>query len=344
VSSPGGSRRNPIMADVARSAGVSHQTVSRVLNNHPNVRPATRERVLAAIEQLGYRRNSSARALVTRRTRTLGVVAFDTTLYGPASTLFAIEQAARAAGYFISIVSLKMITHDAVRQALNYLADQSVDGLIVIAPQRSAVDALADLPHDMPVVAVEGGHAPDLPVVCVDQVGGALLATRHLLELGHRSVWHIAGPLDWLEAEGRVQGWRGALEEAGVEPPYLLHGDWSPRSGYEAGRLLAQVKELTAVFVANDQMALGLLGAFRAAGIRVPADVSVVGFDDIPESEFFAPPLTTIRQEFSEVGRESIRILLEQLDGTSRQDGLYPRLEVPATLITRSSTGAPRSR
>src|ERR687897_1264906 len=150
--------RPAVMADVARRAGVSHQTVSRVLNDHPNVRESTRDRVLQAIEELAYRRNSTARALVTRRSQTLGVVAFDTTLYGPASTLFGVEQAAREAGYFLSIVSLKAITRSTVDDALGYLAAQSVDGLIVIAPQRQAVEALAAVPSDLPVVAVEGGR------------------------------------------------------------------------------------------------------------------------------------------------------------------------------------------
>src|SRR5690606_565961 len=142
-----------------------------------------------------YRRNSSARALVTRRTQTLGVVAFDTTLYGPASTLFGVEDAARDAGYFINIVSLKTITRASVLDALDYLTARSVEGLVVSAPQRTAVEALAALPDDLPTVAVEGGEAPDLPVVCVDQAAGATAVTRHLLELGHRTVWHVAGPL-----------------------------------------------------------------------------------------------------------------------------------------------------
>jgi DNA-binding LacI/PurR family transcriptional regulator len=333
------------MADVARLAGVSHQTVSRVLNDHPNVKPATRGRVRAAIEELAYRRNSTARALATSRTQILGVVAIDSTLYGPASTLFAIEQAAREAHYFVSIVSLKTINRETIRRAFEYLAEQSVDGLVVIAPWWSAAEALADLPGDLPVVVVEGGHAPGLPVVCVDQFGGGLVATRHLLELGHRTVWHVAGPQDWLEAGGRVQGWRGALEAAGAEVPEMLCGDWSPDSGYRAGlSLVARRREVTAVFVANDQMALGLLSAFREAGIEVPADISVVGFDDIPESAYFAPPLTTIRQEFSKVGRACMGLLLDRLDGGPVPDGPPTRLVVPAALVERASAGPPRAR
>jgi DNA-binding LacI/PurR family transcriptional regulator len=334
--------RPAVMADVARRAGVSHQTVSRVLNDHPNVRPETRERVLRAIEELAYRRNSSARALVTRRTNTLGVVAFDTTLYGPASTLFGIEQAAREAGYFISIVSLKTITGKSVSEALDYLAEQSVDGVIVIAPQRTAAEALAALPAQVPVVAVEGGRAPDRPVVCVDQPAGARAATQHLLDLGHESVWHVAGPQDWLEAEARRDAWQATLVAAGAPVPEVVTGDWSPRSGYAAGQVLAERRaagaDVTAVFVANDQMALGMLRAFQEAGINVPRDVSVVGFDDIPEAEFFSPPLTTVRQDFAALGRNSIGVLLDQIeDDTSHPP---PRVVVPASLIVRSSTTA----
>jgi DNA-binding LacI/PurR family transcriptional regulator len=332
----GQDRRNPAMTDVARVAGVSHQTVSRVLNGHPNVRESTRERVLAAIDQLEYRRNLAARALVTRRTETLGVVAFDTTLYGPASTLFGVEQAAREAGYFLSIVSLKAITRSTVDEAIGYLAGQSVDGLIVIAPQRHAVEALAAVPPDLPVVAVEGGRAPNLPVVCVDQAEGAAMATRHLLELGHETVWHVAGPQDWLEAEGRLQAWQATLEAADARVPEPLSGDWSPRSGYEAGRRLAGRDDVTAVFVANDQMALGLLRAFREAGVDVPGRVSVAGFDDIPEAEFFSPPLTTVRQNFAEVGRRSIDVLLGRIGGRQVET---PRVVVPPTFVPRASTG-----
>ncbi|TDE07958.1 LacI family DNA-binding transcriptional regulator [Jiangella asiatica] len=329
------------MADVARIAGVSHQTVSRVLNGHPNVRASTRERVLAAIDQLGYRRNLSARALVTRRTNTLGVVAFDTTLYGPASTLFGIEQAARDAGYFVSIVSLKTITRKNVDEALDYLTAQAVDGMIAIAPQIEAAAAVSRVPGHLPVVAVEGGEAGATPVVAVDQVAGARLATQHLLDLGHRTVWHVAGPAEWLEAEGRTTGWQATLEQAGAPVPRLIQGDWSPRAGYEAGRAIAADREAGAIFVGNDQMALGLLRALTEAGIRVPDDISVVGFDDIPEAEFFSPPLTTVRQDFAEVGRRSIGLLLDLIESGSVGRDEHERIVVPPTLVTRKSTAPP---
>ncbi|GGO04314.1 LacI family transcriptional regulator [Microbispora rosea subsp. aerata] len=339
---PNVDRRPPVMADVARLAGVSHQTVSRVLNDHPNVRAETRTRVLRAIDQLGYRRNLVARALVTKHSRTLGVVSFDTTLYGPASTVYGIEQAARDAGYFVSIVSLRTIDRAGVNDAIGYLAEQGVDGIVVVAPQRSAARALDDLPAGMPAVAVEGWHQGDVSVVSVDQVEGAKLATSHLLDLGHETVWHVSGPADWLEAEGRIEGWRAVLTAAGRPIPDMLTGDWSPRSGYQAGKQLAAMAgDVTAVFVANDQMALGLLRAFTEEGVKVPEQISIVGFDDIPESEFFSPPLTTIRQDFGAVGRRSIDVLLRQIES----GGALPheRLVVPPQFVLRASTAvAPR--
>jgi DNA-binding LacI/PurR family transcriptional regulator len=319
------------MADVARTLGLSHQTVSRVLNDHRSVRPDTRARVLKAIEELGYRRNPAARALVTRRSHTLGVVSFDTTLYGPASTVFAVEQAAGEAGYFVSVVSLKQITEDAVGEAIERLTTQSVDGIVVVAPLRSAAAALSAIGTELPAVIVEGGSAPGLASVYVDQATGARLVTRHLLDRGATTVWHVAGPSNWIEAENRVVGWREELKRAGVSVHKPMRGDWSPRSGYEAGRRLARGKRLDAVFVGNDQMALGLLRAFHEAGIRVPEDVLVAGFDDVPEAAYYTPPLTTVRQDFATVGRRSVELLLEQVaSGPSarRQSVVAPELVV----------------
>jgi DNA-binding LacI/PurR family transcriptional regulator len=330
--------RPPTMADVALVAGVSHQTVSRVLGDHPNVREETRAKVLRAIEELGYRRNSSARALATRRTRTLGVVASDTTLYGPASTLFALEEAARAEGYLVSTVTLRELTMETLSEALDHLSGGGVEGVVAIAPQRSAVDALSELRCPFPVVIVGSGQGVDIPSVSVDQYLGGRLATSHLLTAGHRNVWHLAGPEEWQEASDRAAGWRTTLEAAGVEPPLLLRGDWSPLSGYRAGQELAGWvgRGLTAVFVANDQMALGVLRALREAGVRTPQDVAVVGFDDIPESEFFAPPLTTVRQDFATVGRRGIALLLELIEG--RPPVTTARLAIEPQLVVRAST------
>ena len=323
------------MADVAKLAGVSLQTVSRVINDSPHVRADTRERVQDAMRKLEYRPNPVARALVTGRSRTLGVVSFDTTLHGPASTLFGIERAAHEADYFVSIVSLRSLASSSVVSAVERLRDQGVDGILVIAPQESATSALLHLPEDVPVVAAEAGPDDSVPLVAVDQFEGAQMATSHLLELGHRTVWHISGPVDWLEAQDRMRGWRSTLEAAGALAPAVLHGDWSAGAGDELGRDLAANPDVTAVFVANDQMALGLLRALHEAGRRIPGDISVVGFDDIPEAEYFTPPLTTVRQNFNEMGRRSLLLLLEQIESGVRE---ARRETVAPELIVRAST------
>jgi DNA-binding LacI/PurR family transcriptional regulator len=327
--------RRAVMSDVAKLAGVSHQTVSRVINGSEQVREETRERVLAAMRMLDYRPNPVARALVTGRSNTIGVVSFDTTLYGPASTLFGIERAAHEEGYFTSIVSLKSLDRPSVLTAVDRLRGQAVDGILVIAPQVTAVHAVAHLPADVALVAVEAGPDDEVPVVAVDQFAGAAAATRHLLELGHRTVWHIAGPGDWQESRQRIAGWRHALEAAGAEQLAPLAGDWSARAGYELGQRLMAEPDVTAVFVANDQMALGLLRVLHETGRNVPGDVSIVGFDDVPEAAYFTPPLTTVRQDFMEMGRRSLHLLLGEIDNGTRST---TRDIVPPELIVRAST------
>jgi DNA-binding LacI/PurR family transcriptional regulator len=340
----GGVRRRPrapVMSDVGALAGVSHQTVSRVINGSPHVRPETREKVLAAMEELGYRPNPVARALVTGRSKTLGVVSFDTTLYGPASTLFGIERAAHEAGYFMIVASLEELSRSSVVDAVERLRRQGVEGILVIAPHLEAGDALLHAPSDVPMVAAEAGPENGVPVVAVDQLAGASSATRHLLELGHETVWHITGPTNFIESQQRETGWRATLEAAGAEAPPPLVGDWSPRAGYELGRGLSRDPAVTAVFVANDQMALGLLRALHEAGRDVPGEISVVGFDDIPEAAFFQPPLTTVRQDFIEMGRRSLRLLLRTIEmGRSAPEEPL----VPPELIVRRSTGPPPER
>jgi DNA-binding LacI/PurR family transcriptional regulator len=327
----------PVMGDVARLAGVSHMTVSRVLNQPNSVRPETRDRVRQAIEQLGYRPNSAARSLVTRRSRVLGVVCFDTTLYGPASTLNGIEHAAEDAGYAVSVASLRRSTAGSAVQAVQRLVDQSVDGLVLIVPQTSAaVSFFRALPGDVPVVAVESA-LPAVTSVAVDQVLGARQITGHLLSLGHETVYHVRGPADWSEANGRVEGWRAALEEHGGSVPRPLVGDWSAKSGYAAGQRLASNTQVTAIFAANDSMALGVLRALHEAGLRVPEDVSVVGFDDIPEAAFMTPPLTTVRQPFREVGRRSIEILVAAIEGADVTAG---SAVMPPQVVVRESAAA----
>jgi DNA-binding LacI/PurR family transcriptional regulator len=289
--------------------------------------------------ELDYRPNPVARALVTGRSRTLGVVSFDTTLYGPASTLFGIERAAHTEGYFVSIVSVTSLDRASVLGAVERLRAQGVDGILIITPQELAAEAVLHVPPDLAVVAVEAGPEEQVPVVAVDQFAGAVAATQHLLALGHRTVWHVAGPSDWLEARQRIDGWAAALEAAGADPPPLLTGDWSARSGYELGRRLATVRDVTAIFAANDQMALGILRAVHEAGREVPRDLSIVGFDDIPEAQFFTPPLTTVRQDFNEMGRQSLMLLLGEIAAPQRSSS---RVVVDPELRIRDSTAPPR--
>jgi DNA-binding LacI/PurR family transcriptional regulator len=250
-----------------------------------------------------------------------------------------VERAAHAAGYFVSIVSLESLERAAVVRAIERLRGVGVDGIMVIAPHLAAAHALWDLPEDVPVVAVEAGPDEGVPVVAVDQYRGARMATEHLLNMGHQVIGHLAGPADWLEAQHRIEGWRDALADAGAVGSRPLRGDWSPRSGYELGRELLAMKGLTAAFVANDQMALGLLRLLHETGREVPGDVSVVGFDDIPEAEFFTPPLTTVRQDFNEMGRRGLHVLLEVISGGDRN---AEQLRVTPELIVRKSAAPPR--
>ncbi len=325
------------MADVARLAGVSHQTVSRVLNDHPNVRPQTRQTVLAAISQLGYRPNAAARTLVTRRTRTLGVISFDTTLFGPASMLYGIERAA-AHAYFVLVASLPALDRRSVLEAVERFLDQGVEGIVVIAPMTSAVTACSRIRSQVPLIAVGcGTHAP-LASAAVDNSAGAALATSHLLGLGHPTVHHIAGPATWLDAQERVAGWRQALRAAGAAEPEPLGGVWSATSGYRIGHRIAGDARVTAVFCGNDHMALGLLRALAEGGRRVPGDISVVGFDDIPESAYFLPPLTTVRQDFGELGRRAVGALIDMINGRQWPGAC---MRIPPSLVVRASAAPP---
>ncbi len=328
------------MTDVAALAEVSYQTVSRVLNDHPSVRESTRARVLAAIDQLGYRPNYAARSLVTGRSQTLGVLALDVADWSGLTALYGIERTARNAGYFVSIASLDAVDRASVHRAVDRLAEQGMAGLLVIAPVEATSDALTALPGDLPVVAIEGDPSGPVASVTVDQVSGARQATEHLLELGHETVFHVAGPRDWMQSRHRIEGWRSALTDAGAEVNMPLSGDWSAESGYEAGKLLAQIPDLTAVFVSNDQMALGVLLALNERGLSVPGDVSVAGFDDLPESGFYSPPLTTVQQSFQEVGRAGLTLLLDQVENGA-PGGEHQVVET--RLVVRSSTG-PSSR
>ncbi|MGI5423560.1 LacI family DNA-binding transcriptional regulator [Streptomyces sp. CA-179760] len=343
----GRSRRNfagtrPVMADVARLAGVSKQTVSRVLNDHPAVRTETREAVLEAMRSLGYRPSRSARSLASGRTRMLGVISFDAARYGPASILTAINTAAQEAGYLVSSIALDTADHGTVVEAVNRLSAEGADGVIAIAPQQWVGRALAETDLGTPLVVLESALDASTPLVTGDSRTGARKATEHLLGLGHATVWHIAGPTGWTSADHRLASWQSTLQAAGADVPAPLVGDWGADSGYELGRRLTRRPEVTAVFASNDQMALGLLHALHESGRSVPGEVSVVGYDDIPEAAHLLPPLTTVRTDFAEIGTRSLRLLLDRIDGP----GERPRVDslVPVDLVVRASSGPPTVR
>jgi len=324
------------MYDVAARAGVSHQTVSRVVNGFGSIRPETRDRVLAAIAELGYRQNVAARALATSRSRAIGVLAPAVTDYGPTSTVQGIEVAARAASYY-SLVTTAADDRDSIVSGLGFLLDQAIEALVVIAPQQRVLEALRELDIRLPIATLQAIELGSGTAVSVDQKAGAGLVMAHLFELGHRRIQHLAGPLEFLEAAARRTAYADALAAAGLTAPEVIEGDWTAESGYRAASRLAP--ETTAVFSGNDQMALGLVHGLVDLGRRVPEDVSVVGFDDVPESRFYLPALTTVRQDFARIGRVAVESLIRQIEGGAAEH--IPPLD--AELIVRDSTAPPRS-
>lgn len=329
--------RGPAMRDVAAAAGVSAQTVSRVLNEHPNVQDSTRRRVLSVMEELGYRRNNTARALVTGRSHTIGVLTLATNNYSRSSLALGVELGAREAGYTVNSVT-SSLSAQALTDAVSRLVLQGVDGIIIAAPLQDAAAQVNKITARIPTVNTDGSSTMGDRTVGVDQDIAAVLATRHLLELGHKTVWHVAGPLEWSDAASRLNSWRRTLQEAGCEVPPELHGDWSPESGYRNGLILGRMPDVTAILVASDEMAFGVLRALTELGRRVPDDVSVVGIDDIDLAAFSNPPLTTIRQSFEDTGRRAVQRLVARIAHPEIAGG--PGLVAP-TLVVRESTAPP---
>ena len=331
--------RAPNIRDVAALAGVSYQTVSRVLNDSESIKESTRLRVVDAIEQLGYRPNQAARALVTSRSRSIGVLSADSKEhYGPTTAINSIEQHARQAGYRLSITNINSSDSSSIKAGLDYLLSQAVEALVVIAPQVRVFDVIHELSLTVPFVTLESTGRDPRHSLSVDQIAGARLATRHLVELGHEDILHISGPQDWIEAEARMQGFLQEINAADLRVRAPVLGDWSAHFGYYAGLELLKFRDFTAVFAGNDQMALGFMHACNELGLSIPGDISVIGFDDIPEAAHFWPPLTTVRQNFAELGRRAISVLLAELNGSVESE----HVSVPAELIVRETTAAPR--
>lgn len=325
------------IADVARLAQVSSMTVSRVINANGPVGRDTRERVLRAMSLLDYRPNPAAQALSSGRSRTIGVVTMEGAVEGPTSTLAGIEQDAREQGYAVTVSILQRATPASIAAAVSELRSRAVAGIVLSAPHTGLDDSLIPT-SPVPMVAVEGLQGA-IPVVAVDQKLGARLATEHLLALGHTTIAHIAGPRDRLEALERESGWRAAVRAAGLKPGPMVRGDWSPRSGYEQGRRLLDRESVTAVFVANDQMALGLLRLLHEEQVKVPEQLSVVGFDDLPEAAFLSPSLTTVHYDFYDLGRQTLHRLLADVESHSATRATPNRTVMPPTLIVRESSG-----
>lgn len=334
--------RRPSLKDVAREAGVSYQTVSRVINNGPRVSVATKDRVLAVIAELGYRRNDAARALVTSRSHSVGVIADASPRYGPVSTLAAVETAARDAGYTALVATMSNPAPAIVAETFRSFTERGVEGIVVIAPRVPMATVAQGMSADVPVVMLSPGEASHegITVFFEDQELGARLATRHLIHLGHREIAHLAGSQDWLDGQVRLRGWQAELNAHKIPAVAVRYGDWSGESAYRIGQQMVAEGLPSSIFIASDLMALAFLRALYEHGVVVPRDISVVGFDDNEFAPQVFPPLTTVRQSFATVGTRCMEILLDLIDG--RQVDNTPA--VPE-LIVRGSAAAPaRSR
>ena len=342
--------RRVTIRDVAAAAGVSHQTVSRVLNDRPDVAEDTRNRVWEIIEELSYQPSAIARSLISQRSLTLGIVTAGLEYAGPSRTLNGVTAQAEDLGYTLLLKELPDFNTNDVQPLLNSLLERRVDGILWAVPEvgdnRAWLDEqLGGLP--VPTIFLTMQARPDVTIVAIDNYAGVRMATEHLLQQGYRHVGHISGPLDWWEARQRQAGWHDALLAAGVAAGELHaeEGDWSSASGEQAiGRLLARYPHVDAVFSANDQMALGVLQAACREGIQVPHDLAVVGFDGLPEAEHYWPPLTTVVQDLRQLGCTAIQELIRAIEA-SRGDGARyePRLiPICPELVVRESSRATR--
>lgn len=332
--------------EVASAAGVSTQTVSRVINDRPDVSPETRKRIQQIIDQLGYQPSALARSLISQRSYTLGVVTAGLKFIGPSRTLSGITSAAESAGYSLLLKELSHYTLNNVSPIFQTLLSHHVDGIIWAAPEigdnRNWVNQISpDL--DIPIVYLSMKSQENIYVVSIDNYLGGRLAMTHLLEQGYCHIGHISGPLDWWEARERKAAWNDVLREANLEirSEYCVEGNWSSSSGAPSiEKLIAQYPELDAVFVANDQMALGVMQYACRKGLQIPDDFGIVGFDDIPESAYFWPPLTTINQDQQNVGEVAVDEIIKIIESSwQEQRPARPKsILVAPNLIVRKSS------
>lgn len=333
---------------VAAEAGVSKQTVSRVVNQSPSVSDTTRTRVLETIERLGFRPSALARNLTSGRSHTIGIVSSDLS-YINTDLYLGMARRAESLGYALMLKKLPESSPDGVEDVLLSLVDQHVDGIIWGAPDLGHneewwdTDRLARVP--MPIVFMSAERRPELTVVGFDNVEVGQIATKHLLSLGRKRIGHIAGPRSWWVARQRVDGWRETLEAAGVSASEDLieEGDWTALSGQAAAeRLLDRHPDMDAIFVANDRMALGTMLTAHRRNLRIPQDVAIVGVDDLPESACYYPPLTTVRQDKRYHGYVAITTLVRRIEQHFGAKTQTPAAEHPLehSLIIRESAPA----
>jgi len=320
--------------DVAKLAGVSHQTVSRVLNNHSSLKPATRERVEKAITELSYRPSNAARQLVTSQSRLIGVLIAEAELYGPASILNAMEKVARHEGYSLISIAVSANSPESWREAIDQLRNLNIDGVITIALPSEIVKEIENSLDGAIIVIVDSEPSKKFDVVNIDNIYGATIATQYLIDAGHTEILHVTGPENGYEANKRKVGYETTMKAAGLKPEVIV-GDWSIAKGFVAGVKVSKLKKRpTAVFCANDHLALGMIKAFSEAGIDVPGDISIIGFDNIPESGYLIPALTTVSQSFDELGNNAIERMLLQLRAGSKKEAVM----IKPALVLRSST------
>lgn len=329
--------KKPNIYDVAKLAGVSHQTVSRVINKAEYIKDDTRTKVQSAMEELGYVPNAAARALVTSKSKIVGILVSDIVYHGPAGMMHAMEKEARRGGFFAISASVDPLDGKSIAQGIEHLRRLGIEGLVVITPQSDSVQAVERLVTDIPVVFIDSPNNSKELSAELDNFSGAKRATEHLISLGHKQIVHVAGPTGWFDSAPRVAGYEAAMESAHLQPK-VIPGDWTVPTGYEIGRDLdIEADKVTAIFAANDHLALGLMRALRQRGYSIPERVSIIGFDDVPEAAYYEPPLTTMRPDFAELGRVAMEMMLGHInrEETLRADTLVPEL------IIRESTASP---
>lgn len=320
--------------DVANLAGVSHQTVSRVLNNHASLKPETRDKVEKAIAELNYRPNQAARQLVTSRSKMIGILIAGTELHGPWAILNAMEREARIEGYTVISISVLPESPESWRAGIEQLRNLDIDGVITIALPQVIIKELEATLSRATIVLVDTEPSKKFDAINVDNYQGGRIATQHLIELGHKEILHITGPMSGYEGKMRRQAYEDAMKAARLKSD-VIEADWSIEKGYQVGKeIVARKKRPTAIFTANDHLAVGLLKALNESGLSVPEDLSVIGFDDIPEARFMTPSLSTVKQSFDDLGKLSILKMMNQLKESAKPEAI----NIDATLVIRDST------